>query len=327
MAVSGGTHALGSEGILADAGEPRAVRQRGLWRDAWRRLVRNRAAVIGLCLIVLFTAVALLAPYVAPYSYERQDLLSIYQAPSSAHLLGTDALGRDMLSRLIYGARVSMSVGVITVVLVLLIGIPAGLVAGYYGGFIDNVLMRIVDIMYAFPDLLLIILLSAYLGAALPRIHSGPLLLLKDSYTATGGLIAVVIALALRGWLTLARLVRGQVLSLKERDFIDGARALGASNKRIMFAHLLPNSLAPVIVASAILVPTFIIAEAGLSFIGVGVKPPTPSWGIMISDGIQAIQSHPYVAIEPGLAIAIILLSFSFLGDGLRDALDPFMGG
>jgi oligopeptide transport system permease protein len=324
MAVGRRTELSGSE-TLAQAGEVRLTEQRGPWQDAWRRLKKNQMAVLSIGIIGVFLFLAIFATTLAPYPYSKQDLLEIYQGPSSSHWLGTDALGRDMLSRLLYGSRISMSVAIITVLLVLIIGVPLGLISGYYGGVLDMVIMRIVDIGYAFPSLLLIIMLSSFFGAWLPQIKSGPLLLLKDGYDSTGGLVGVIIALAIFGWLSLARLVRGQVLSLKKQEFIEGARGIGASDRRIMFLHLLPNSLAPVIIAAALYVPGFIIAEAGLSFIGLGVKPPTPSWGIMISDGVQAIQSYPYVALEPGLAIALLLLSFNFLGDGLRDALDPYM--
>ncbi|HET8630687.1 MAG TPA: ABC transporter permease [Thermomicrobiales bacterium] len=324
MAVGKQAQAL-REARLGEAGGVRTAERRSPWRDAWRRLTRNRMALASIAIIAVFLLLAIFASALAPYPYQQQDLLSIYQGPSAAHWLGTDALGRDMLSRLLYGARVSMSVSLITVALVLLLGVPIGLASGYYGGWLDTALMRLVDIGYAFPNLLLIIILSAYLGAALPQIHGGPLVILKDAYNASGGLVAVIIALAIFGWLSLARLVRGQVLSLKRQEFIEGARGLGASDRRLMFLHLLPNALAPVIIAAALYVPGFIIAEAGLSFIGLGVKPPTPSWGIMIADGVEAIQSHPYVALEPGLAIAILLLAFNFLGDGLRDALDPLM--
>jgi len=325
-----GRHAEPTEAFrddtLAEVGRGHQLgEQRGPWRDAWRRLSKNKMALVSIGIITVFLLLAIFATVLAPYPYQQQDLLSIYQGPSAAHWLGTDALGRDMLSRLLYGARISMSVAVVTVLLVLVIGVPVGLVSGYYGGAIDMVVMRIVDIGYAFPSLLLIIILSSYLGAALPQIQGGPLLVLKHGYDATGGLVAVIIALSIFGWLSLARLVRGQVLSLKQQEYIDGARGMGASDRRIMFGHLLPNALAPVIIAAALYVPGFIIAEAGLSFIGLGVKPPTPSWGIMISDGVQAIQSYPYVALEPGLAIALLLLAFNFLGDGLRDALDPYM--
>ncbi|HET7036885.1 MAG TPA: ABC transporter permease [Thermomicrobiaceae bacterium] len=322
MAV--GRHMEAQE-TLAEAGGRQRVENRSPYRDAWRRLSKNKMALASIVIIGLFLFLAIFANVLAPYSYQHQNLLEIYQGPSHAHWLGTDALGRDMLSRLLYGSRISMSVALVTVIIVVLIGVPVGLISGYYGGVIDTLLMRVVDIGYAFPSLLLIIILSTYLGAELPRIKGGPLLLLKDGYNATGGLVAVIIALAIFGWLSLSRLVRGQVLTLKQQEFIEGARGIGASNKRIMFQHLLPNSLAPVIIAAALYVPSFIIAEAGLSFIGLGVKPPTPSWGIMIADGVQAIQSHPYVPLEPGLAIALLLLAFNFLGDGLRDALDPFM--
>jgi oligopeptide transport system permease protein len=299
---------------------------RSLGREAARRLSHNRAAMTGLAIVLVLGLIAVLAPVLSPYSYQRQDLLAIYQAPSRAHILGTDALGRDILSRLIYGARISLSVAMITVLLVLLLGVPAGLIAGYYGGSIDFLLMRIVDIMFAFPDLLLIIIVSAYLGASLPRIQSGLLLPVSRFYVATGGLLAVILTLALFRWLSLARLVRGQILSLKQREFAEGARSIGASNMRIMVHHLLPNALSPVIITAALAVPQFIIAEAGLSFIGLGARPPTPSWGIMIAEGVAAIRSHPNVALAPGLAIALTLLSFNFLGDGLRDALDPLAG-
>ncbi|MGI8549808.1 MAG: ABC transporter permease [Dehalococcoidia bacterium] len=322
MTASGDTRALSSD-VLIGAQGARSSRQRSLWNDAWRRLVRNHAAVLGLAIVLLLCLVALLAPLLAPYSYEKQNLLAIYQAPSSAHLLGTDGLGRDELSRLIFGARISMSVAVATIAIVLAVGLPLGLIAGYYGGLIDFVLMRVIDVLFAFPYILLIIIVSAYLGAALPRIHSGPLLFLKDIYVTTGGLVSVILALSLIRWLSLTRLVRGQVLSIKQREYVEGARAIGATDTRIMLQYLLTNALAPIIVATALFVPQIIIAEAGLSFIGLGVKPPVPSWGSMIADGVNGIRSHPYVALEPGLAIAITLLSFNFLGDGLRDALDP----
>jgi oligopeptide transport system permease protein len=315
------------ESTLLAASDAGSIAGRSLGGEALRRLARNRAAMAGLSIILALCIVAVFAPAVSPYSYQRQDLLAIYQPPSHAHPLGTDALGRDILSRLIFGARISLSVALVTVALVLLLGVPAGLIAGYYGGSLDFVLMRIVDVMFAFPDLLLIIIVSAYLGAALPRIQSGMLLSLSRFYTATGGLLAVILTLALFRWLSLARLVRGQVLSLKQREFAEGARSIGATDGRIMLRHLLPNALSPVIITAALAVPQFIIAEAGLSFIGLGARPPTPSWGIMIADGVTALRSHPNVALAPGLAIALTLLSFNFLGDGLRDALDPLIGG
>ena len=298
---------------------------RSLGREAARRLSRNHAAMAGLAIVLVLGLVAVLAPVLSPYSYQRQDLLAIYQAPSRVHLLGTDALGRgdpqppdlwraDLAQRgADYGAARAAA------------RCAGPLIAGYYGGSIDFLLMRIVDIMFAFPDLLLIIIVSAYLGASLPRIQSGLFLPVSRFYVATGGLLAVILTLALFRWLSLPDWYATDP-RLKQRGFTEGARSIGASNMRIMLHHLLPNALSPVIITAALAVPQFIIAEAGLSFIGLGARPPTPSWGIMIAEGVAAIRSHPNVALAPGLAIALTLLSFNFLGDGLRDALDPLAG-
>jgi ABC-type dipeptide/oligopeptide/nickel transport system permease subunit len=302
-----------------------SARPRSLSRDAARRLLHNRAAVAGLIVIFVVIILAIFAPVIAPYSPNRQNLLTTFASPSHAHLLGTDALGRDVLSRTLYGARVSMSVAVITVTIVAFIGIPLGLIAGYFGGRFDFGLMRLVDAMYAFPDILFIIIITTYLNAALPKASSGPLLLFKGMNTLSGGLAGVFLALALFGWLSLCRLVRAKALSLRNQDYIVAARAAGASHHRIMFYHVLPNALAPIIIMLALLVPTFIIAEAGLSFIGLGVQPPRASWGIMIAEGVPALRAHPHLMVVPGLVLSFTLLSFNFLGDGLRDALDPSM--
>jgi len=300
-------------------------RPRSLSRDAFHRLVRNKAAVAGLLIIVLVVLLAILAPVIAPYPPDKQDLFKTYASPSREHLLGTDQLGRDVLSRLLYGARVSMSVALVTSTLVILIGVPFGLIAGYTGGKTDFAMMRMVDALFAFPDLLFIIILTTYLNAALPKADGGILLVLSHLNDFAGGLIGVFIALALFGWLGLSRLVRGAVLAARERDYVTAAQAVGVRDRRIMFFHVLPNVLAPIIILVAILMPTFIIAEAGLSFIGLGVQPPNASWGIMISEGIPAIRAHPHVILVPGLTLSITLLAFNFFGDGLRDALDPFM--
>ena len=268
---------------------------------------------------------AILASFIAPYPYTQQDLIATDQTPNRTHILGTDALGRDILSRLLYGSRISMSVAVITVMIVILIGVPVGLVSGYYGGSFDLFLMRVIDVMYAIPYYVLLILLQTYFLAKLPDVHSGPLLAVEGINRVSGGLVGVFIGLSIFGWLNVARLARGQVLTAKETDYVIAARAIGATDRRIMINHLLPNIVAPLIIMAALLVPGFIIAEAGISFIGLGAQPPVPSWGSMLSDGVQAIESYPYQTIFPALAIAITLLSFNFLGDGLRDALDPFM--
>lgn len=275
-----------------------------LWRDALRRLARNRMAIGGGTVVLVLVMTALLAPLLAPYDPIKQDYSAILSNPSPAHPMGTDGLGRDVLSRLIYGARTSMTVGVFTQVVILSIGLSIGAVAGLAGGRTDNLLMRFTDIMYAFPDLLLIILLRSIFG---------------------GSVIMVFVAIGLAGWVTVARLVRGQILSLRERDYVLAARAMGGSQFRILRQHLLPNALGPIIVALTFGIPTAIFAEAALSYIGVGITPPTPSWGSMIHDGFQAIFAFPYLVLYPGLAIAITMMSFTFLGDGLRDALDPRM--
>ncbi|MDO8690436.1 MAG: ABC transporter permease [Dehalococcoidia bacterium] len=275
-----------------------------LWRDAVRRLARNRMAIGGVAIVFILIVTAVLAPFLAPYDPVKQDYSAILSAPSPLHLMGTDGLGRDVLSRLIFGARTSMTVGVFTQLVILAIGLSIGATAGLAGGRTDNLLMRFTDIMYAFPDLLLIILLRSIFG---------------------GSLVMVFVAIGLAGWVTLARLVRGQVLSLRERDYVEAARCMGASQFRILRLHLLPNALGPVIVALTFGVPSAIFAEAALSYIGVGISPPTPSWGTMIQEGFQAIFAFPSLVLYPGLAIALTMMSFTFLGDGLRDALDPRM--
>jgi ABC-type dipeptide/oligopeptide/nickel transport system permease subunit len=297
-------------------------RRRSLWGDAIRRLMRNKAAVVSIAYIALVLFVAIFAPLLTPYHYEDQDLTNVYQSPSREHLLGTDQYGRDVLSLLMYGARVSMTVGILAQVIILGIGVPIGAISGYLGGTVDTLLMRAVDIMYAFPSLLFVILVMTYIKGALPKMGGifTPIVVLNE---ATGGLIGVFIALALTWWLTVARLVRGQILSLKEQDFVLAAQAIGVRPWRVIRVHLISNALAPVLVAAALGVPQAIMVEAGLSFIGVGVDPPIPSWGRMISEGVRAMRGYPYLVIAPAMAIALTMLSFNFVGDGLRDALDP----
>ncbi len=275
---------------------------RTLWGDAMVRLRRNRLAVAGGSFILLLTLAATFAHFITPYDFARQNLTAILQGPSWSHLLGTDELGRDVLTRLLYGARTSLAVGVFTQAIVIAIGLPIGAFAGYAGGRVDNFLMRFVDVMYAFPDLLLIILLRAILG---------------------GSIYMIFLAIGLVAWVNVSRLVRGQILALKERDFVTAARAMGGLGRYITLRHLLPNSLGPVIVAVTFNVPRAIFAEAALSYIGIGVKPPTPSWGTMIRDGYDVIFAVPHLVVVPALAIGLLMLAFTFLGDGLRDALDP----
>lgn len=286
-------------------------KSRSLWTDAWRRLRKNKLAVAGLIVIALLTLIAIFAPLIAPYSYREVVYSGKTNAgPREAGLMGADNLGRDVFSRLIYGSRVSLSVGLIVQLVVIFIGVPLGTLAGYFGGWVDTLISRFTDIMYAFPDLLLIILLSAAL-------RESPI---KQWF---GGLFVIFIAVGLTRWVGDARLMRGQILTLKNREFVEAARAIGASSGQIMSKHLLPNALSPILVSVTFGIPGAIFAEAALSYIGIGVIPPTPSWGAMINEGQQAIFFAPTQVLFPGLAIAVTMLSFTFLGDGLRDALDP----
>ena len=273
-----------------------------LWGDAFVRLRRNRLAVVGAVLIISLALTSIIVPLISPYEFDEQNLNAVLEGPSHAHLLGTDGLGRDVFTRLFYGARTSLAVGIFTQLIVLAIGLPIGALAGYAGGRVDNLLMRFVDIVYAFPDLLLIILIRAILG---------------------GSIYMIFLAIGLVAWVNVARLVRGQILTLKQRDFTTAARAMGGSGPYITVRHLLPNSLGPIIVLITFGIPRAIFAEAALSYIGIGVKPPTPSWGTMIFNGYQNIFGAPYLVVFPAIAVGILMLAFTFLGDGLRDALDP----
>ena len=278
------------------------ARGQGFWALAWRRLLRNRVAAAGLGVIGLFALVALLAPLVAPHDPRFQDLAHTFAPLSLDHPMGTDNLGRDWLSRLVYGARLSLTVGIFAQAIVLAIGLPLGLAAGYWGRAADSAIMRFTDLVYAFPDLLLIILLRSVLG---------------------GSVFTLFLVIGLVSWVDIARLVRGQVLSLREREFVEAARSLGASGREIMVRHLLPNLLGPLVVVVAFGIPRAVFIEATLSFIGIGVAPGTPSWGSMVQEGYAAIFAHPHLVAFPSVAIALLMLAFTFLGDGLRDALDP----
>ncbi len=307
-------------------GPPSSVRLRGPWHDAWRRLWRNRAAVVALVVIVLYGAAALCAPWLTPYEYAAQDLNHTTEGPSARHWMGTDQLGRDVLTRLLYGARISFAVAIAAQVVIVGIGLPLGLISGYFGGRVDAVITRVIDILYAFPNLLLTILIISYLRANLSAAVDEGNPFWQQIDRSTGGLIAVFIVMALTYWIGVARIVRGQVLTLKEREFITAARGLGVKPPRILAVHLLPNVLAPVIVAAAFGIPGAIMLEASLSYLGLGIQPPLPSWGGMIAEGLPVMRSYPHLIVFPGLTLSLLLLAFTFLGDGLRDALDPLMG-
>jgi len=256
----------------------------------------------GLVVVVAMCFVAVLAEVLAPYSYTKTNFGRLNEPPSAQYWLGTDQLGRDLFSRMIYGARISMIVGLGAQLIVVSIGVPIGALSGFVGGRVDLVLTRIIDVMYAFPRLLFVILLMSMLGA---------------------GLTNIFIAIGLTGWVFIARQTRAQMLAVKEKEFVDGARALGAGAWRILRRHLLPNALTPIIVSITFGIPEAIFTEAALSFIGVGINPPTPSWGQMVGEGQQYLRTYWHLCVFPSIAIAVTMLSFTFLGDGVRDAFDP----
>ncbi|MBS1983361.1 MAG: ABC transporter permease [Bdellovibrionales bacterium] len=261
---------------------------------------------ISLGFVVIIAVVSLLAPWIAPYDYDLQDVAGAFVGPSHHHFFGTDALGRDLFSRLVYGCRVSMSVALFTAVSSVLIGVFVGTIAGYVGGWIDRTIMRFIDILYTLPSLIIMILVMLIFGR---------------------GLLGIFIALTATGWLGTARLVRAQILSWKGRPFVEAARSLGVPSLQLIWKHILPNCMGPVIVELSYQIPTNVLAEAFLSFLGVGLRPPMPSWGILADEGWRALQIYPYLTIFPGLAIFLTMLSFNILGDHLRDKLDPMLRG
>jgi oligopeptide transport system permease protein len=297
-----------------------------LWKDAFRRMCKNKMAVLGGIIIIVLLIISIFAPYFAPYHYAEGSLKDNFAQPGSKFLLGADFMGRDLLSRIIYGTRISLSVGIVGAVTAFIIGVLYGVVSGYYGGKIDNVMMRFVDIMYGFPTLLLIILMMVLFKSTFAVTTPGSFAATLSAIDkAFGGLFFIFIGIGITAWIGMARIARGMALSLREKEFVEAARATGNSNLHIMLKHMLPNLIGPCIVRVTLAIPRYITFEAFLSFIGLGVNPPTPSWGMLISEGYQAMRSYPHLAIYPGLALAITMMAFNFLGDGLRDALDPRM--
>lgn len=275
------------------------------WLDKGKTLVRqNKLAAFSAILIVLIILIAIFAPLVAPYDHLKQSLSERLAHPSAAHWLGTDELGRDVLSRIIFGARISLTIGLVPTLISMAIGTVLGLYAGFYGGKVDFVIMRLADVMLAFPSLLLAMVVM---------------------YTMGGGLINIFIALSLVNWASTARIVRSQTLSLKEKEYVEAAKSIGVKKWIIMFRHILPNCLPSLIVLFTLNIPAAILSEASLSFLGVGAQPPSASWGLMVVRGKKYLFSEPWLSIAPSVAIMIIVLAFNFLGDGLRDVLDPYL--
>ena len=280
----------------------KAEKGTSLWQDAWLRLRKNRLAMLSVIVLCLIIVTAVLAPHITPYTYDGQNLALGASPPSWKHWLGTDTFGRDLLTRVLYGSRVSLTVGFIATFVALFIGVLWGATAGYLGGRTDAVMMRLVDILYALPFTIFIILLMVIFGRSM---------------------LLLFLAIGAVEWLTMARIVRGQVLSIKRQEFIEAAIAIGLSQWQIIYRHLIPNVLGPIIVYTTLTIPSVILLESFLSFVGLGIQPPHSSWGLLISYGVETMEEYPWLLIFPGVVLSVTLFSLNFLGDGLRDALDP----
>ena len=273
-----------------------------LWQDAWIKLSKNYLALFGLSILCLLCVISILTPWIAPYGYEEQNLILGASPPSAEHWLGTDIFGRDMLTRIMYGGRVSLTVGLIATAVALMIGVLWGATAGFVGGRVDAVMMRLVDILYALPFMIFIVLLMVVFGR---------------------NIFLLFFAIGAVEWLTMARIVRGQVMTLRKQEFVEAAYSLGLSQWTIIRRHIIPNTLGPVIVYTTLTIPSVMLLEAFLSFLGLGIQPPQSSWGLLISYGVETMEEFPWLLIFPGLTLSITLFALNFLGDGLRDALDP----
>lgn len=299
LGVRGGVQPVGVGGVAAD------VPALTLWGDVWRRLRKNRLAIIGLAIVMTLSLTAILAPNVAPYPPGLQNLQISLQGPSAKHWFGTDILGRDYFSRVVYGARTSITIGVVATSIALLLGLSLGALAGYFGGVLDALLMRLADVFFAFPFIAAAIVLLTVFGDAFPR------------------LMALFIVIGFLQWASVSRIFRSSIIQVKTADYVEAARALGAGSWRIMSRHVIPNALAPVVVYATIFTGTVILTEAALSFLGVGVPVGTPAWGLMVGEGRSYMTTEPWLVVFPGAAIALTVLGFIFLGDGLRDSMDP----
>ena len=279
-----------------------AERGTSLWRDAWHRLAKNKMAVASMIILIAITLASFVGPFFLKQSYETQDLRLGAVPPNAQHWLGTDTLGRDVFVRILYGGQISISVGICATAVALTIGVLYGTTSGFLGGKVDSLMMRVVDIIFALPFTVFVILLMVFFGRKF---------------------VLLFVAIGAVQWLVMARIVRGQVLSLRHQEFIEAAEALGLSKLRIIFRHIIPNTLGPIIVYATLTVPSVMLLEAFLSFLGLGVQPPMSSWGVLIKEGAEAMEEFPWLLIFPGLFLSITLFTLNFLGDGLRDALDP----
>jgi peptide/nickel transport system permease protein len=304
------THNLTESVNIAETLSTRPETMLGL---AWKYFIKHKLAVAGSLMVLLLVFACIIGPQISPYDVEKSSLRIRYQAPSVEHPFGTDDLGRDMLTRLLYGGRISLSIGLFSMLLAVMIGVTIGSIAGFFGGAIDNVLMRFTDLMLTIPRLFLLIIMAVILrGINWPYLQEA------------GGIMAIVVVIGILSWMSIARLVRGSFLSLREKEFVEAARSLGLSNFRIIVRHILPNAISPVIVAATLGLAGAIISESGLSYLGFGVQPPTPTWGNMLRNAQdEMLRGHMWMAVFPGLMIFLIVLSINYMGDGLRDALDP----
>ena len=272
------------------------------WQDAWRRLCRDKLALLGLVIVLIITFAAIVGPWLSRYTYDFQDFFVSNEPPSWAHLMGTDSFGRDIFVRVLYGARISLAVGLVASLINLTIGVIYGGIAGFVGGTVDNIMMRIVDIIYSIPMIIYVILLMGVLGS---------------------GMVPIFITLGISYWASMARIVRSEVMRLKNEEFVLAARVLGASPRRMLLRHLIPNAMGPILVTLTFSIPSAIFTEAFLSFVGLGVSAPKASWGMMSNDALSSLSLYPWQLFFPAIAICVTILGFNFLGDGLRDALDP----
>lgn len=273
-----------------------------LWQDAWHRLRKNKLAVISVAVLAFVLLCATCGPWLSPYDYDQQDTALGAVAPSASHWFGTDLLGRDLLTRILYGGRISLLVGLVATLVSMIIGVTYGAIAGFLGGRVDQVMMRFVDVLYALPFTIFVIILMVLFGR---------------------NIFLLFLAIGAVEWLTMARIVRGQVISLREKEFIEATRVMGFTESRIIFQHIIPNTLGPIIIYVTLTVPQVMLLEAFLSFLGLGVQPPMSSWGLLIQEGVETMEEFPWMLIGPSLALSATLFALNFLGDGLRDALDP----
>lgn len=276
----------------------------------WKRFRKHPGAVAGAIVFTILLVSITLVSF-SPYDPEASDMINRYQPPSAAHPFGTDALGRDLLTRVLYGGRISIAVGLLAVTITLIIGLPVGAISGFFGGWIDNILMRITDAALAFPPLLILIMMSAFVRE------------LNIPFIEQNNVLVMAFVIGILGWMTVARLVRATFLAIREMDFVTAARSMGASTPRIMLVEILPNSIGPVIVESTLEVAWAIMTESGLSFLGFGIRPPTPSWGNLLSAAQEHMTQYPWLALFPGIMIFFTIISINYIGDGLRDAFDP----